>query len=342
MAIVSQMRTYGEKISDETIVSKVLRSLTPKFDHVVAAIEEAKNLSILSVDELMGSLQAHESRINRSSDRNEEKALQVKETANNEGNERENIRLVGRSHGRGGFRNFHGGRHNRDRWRNDEQSNIRKVLQCYHCRRYGNTKADCCYKDQQMNFAAENEKEEEKLFMACIDINPKEGDLWFVDSRCSNHMTDIKSLFQELDDTQRLKVQLGNIKEIQVEEKDTVKVKTNHGKIKLLDNDTKEIIVEVSTDEETRVNSSASPSASTATQNLSNSSSSSSLNSNFSLEEFSDETPPKKYKSLVDIFASCQFALTISNPMSYAELAEKEEWKKAMVEEMKSIEKNGT
>ncbi|KAK2986468.1 hypothetical protein RJ640_000222 [Escallonia rubra] len=46
MAIVSQMRSYGEKISDETDVANVLRSLTPKFDHVVAAIEESKDLSI--------------------------------------------------------------------------------------------------------------------------------------------------------------------------------------------------------------------------------------------------------------------------------------------------------
>ena len=121
-----------------------------------------------------------------------------------------------------------------------------------------------------------------------------------------------------------------------------MKVETNHGKIKLLDNDTKEIIVEVSTDEETRVNSSASPSASTATQNVSNSSSSASLNNNSSLEELSDETPPRKYKSLADIYASCQFALTISDPMNYEEAAEKEERKKAMVEEMQSIEKNGT
>ena len=107
MTIVSQMRTYGKKISDETIVAKVLRSLTPKFDHVVAAIEEAKDLSILSVYELMGSLQAHEARINRSSERNEKKALQVKETTNHENNERENIHLAGRSRGRGEFRNFH-------------------------------------------------------------------------------------------------------------------------------------------------------------------------------------------------------------------------------------------
>ncbi|XP_022973356.1 uncharacterized protein LOC111471915 [Cucurbita maxima] len=158
MAIVSQMRTYGEKISNETIVAKVLRSLTPKFDYVVAAIEEAKDLSILSVDELMGSLQAHEARINRASERNEEKAQQVKETTNNE---KENIHLAGRSHRRGGFRSFHGGRDNRGRWRSDGQRQFneqRNVIQCYHCRRYGHTKSNCWYKNQRMNFeAAEKE-----------------------------------------------------------------------------------------------------------------------------------------------------------------------------------------
>ena len=66
-----------------------------------------------------------------------------------------------------------------------------------------------------------------------------------------------------------------------------------------------EFTVEVSLDEETRVNSSASPSASTATQNLSNSSSLASLKSNSSLEKFSNKTPPRKYKSLADIYASC-------------------------------------
>ncbi|XP_073121219.1 uncharacterized protein [Henckelia pumila] len=58
--IVNQLRSYGEEISDQTIVEKVLRSLTPKFDHVVAAIEESKDLSTYSFDELMGSLQSHE------------------------------------------------------------------------------------------------------------------------------------------------------------------------------------------------------------------------------------------------------------------------------------------
>ena len=98
------------------------------------------------------------------------------------------------------------------------------------------------------------------------------------------------------------------------------------------------ITVEVSPNEETRVNSSAS----TATQSVSNSSSSPSLNSNSSLEELSDETPPRKYKFLADIYASCQFALTISDPMNYEEATEKEDGKKAMTVEMQSVKKDGT
>ena len=101
---------------------------------------------------------------------------------------------------------------------------------------YGHIKVDCWYKDQKMNFAVENEEEENKLFMACIDTNPKPSDLWFVDSGCSNHMTGTKSLFQELDETQKIKVQLGNKKEMQVKEKGTVGVNTSHGRVKVLDN----------------------------------------------------------------------------------------------------------
>ncbi|KAE8726088.1 Detected protein of unknown function [Hibiscus syriacus] len=58
--ITSKMKAYGEQITDETIVSKVLRSLPSKFDHVFIAIEESKDFYAFSFDELMGSLQSHE------------------------------------------------------------------------------------------------------------------------------------------------------------------------------------------------------------------------------------------------------------------------------------------
>ena len=45
MAIINQMRAFGDNITDQTVVSKVLKSLTLRFDHVVVAIEESKDFT---------------------------------------------------------------------------------------------------------------------------------------------------------------------------------------------------------------------------------------------------------------------------------------------------------
>jgi hypothetical protein len=65
MNIVNQLRMNGEELPDQKVVEKVLRTLPKKFDAMVVAIEESKDLTQLSVDELLGSLVSHESRINR-------------------------------------------------------------------------------------------------------------------------------------------------------------------------------------------------------------------------------------------------------------------------------------
>ena len=75
ISIVNQLRIYGEEIEDQRIVEKVLRSLPCKFNSVVAAIKEAKDLSTLLVDELMGSLISLETRIDRNKDSSIETAF---------------------------------------------------------------------------------------------------------------------------------------------------------------------------------------------------------------------------------------------------------------------------
>ena len=39
--------------------------------------------------------------------------------------------------------------------------------------------------------------------MTCIDRDHKQINVWFVDSGCSNNMTNTKSLFHMLDDKQK-------------------------------------------------------------------------------------------------------------------------------------------
>ena len=63
-----------------------------------------------------------------------------------------------------------------------------------------------------MNDAEENEHS--NLFMALNKAENSAVSVWLVDSGCSNHMTRMKSLFNELNEAYKLKVTLGDNKEL--------------------------------------------------------------------------------------------------------------------------------
>lgn len=67
-----------EGLSDKKDVEKIIRSLPPKYDRVVAAIEKSMDLTLLFFDELFRSLQSHEERLNRSRENSVENAFHTK------------------------------------------------------------------------------------------------------------------------------------------------------------------------------------------------------------------------------------------------------------------------
>jgi hypothetical protein len=57
------MRINGENIDDVRVMKNILRSLDSKFNHVMIAIEESKEPEVLTVEELIRSLQVYEQNI---------------------------------------------------------------------------------------------------------------------------------------------------------------------------------------------------------------------------------------------------------------------------------------
>eukprot|EP00253_Pinus_taeda_P005045 PITA_05045 len=69
--VVNCMKNLGEEIKEAIVVEKVLRSLSPKFESKLSAIEEKENLRILTMSQLHGILTAYEMRKGGPSDRRE-------------------------------------------------------------------------------------------------------------------------------------------------------------------------------------------------------------------------------------------------------------------------------
>jgi hypothetical protein len=67
IGLINQIKSHGETIEHKKVVEKVLRSLLPKFDTIFVTLEESKELSQFSLDELEDSLINHEHILNSSS-----------------------------------------------------------------------------------------------------------------------------------------------------------------------------------------------------------------------------------------------------------------------------------
>ncbi|XP_076896347.1 uncharacterized protein LOC143549305 [Bidens hawaiensis] len=199
MAIVSQKRAFGETVSDQTIVEKILRNMSPKFYYVVPSIEELQVFQD-------GSSQSR---------------------LNNNGGSRGRGRgpFRGRGRDRGLYKSkvpqctlcnkF--GHLKADCWYNDEpQVNIATEEQ-----EESETK-----EDQRLFMAIITQDEASFNLMTHTLSSGKTNSLWFIDFGCSNHMTGSKCIFTKLDESFKLEVQLGDKKKLNVEGRGTVRIVT--------------------------------------------------------------------------------------------------------------------
>ena len=87
------------------------------------------------------------------------------------------------------------------------KKNYKSGIQCHYCKKFGHMKTDCWKREKQASYMEKNE-ENSKLFMTHSYVHNISNDIWFLDSRCSNHMSGIKSIFRDIDETHKLNVRL--------------------------------------------------------------------------------------------------------------------------------------
>uniref|UniRef100_A0A5B7B3A2 CCHC-type domain-containing protein n=1 Tax=Davidia involucrata TaxID=16924 RepID=A0A5B7B3A2_DAVIN len=248
MGIVNKMRIHGDKTKDVTIIEKILRSMTPKFNFVVCSIEESKDIDELSIEELQGSLQVHEQKINQQE--KEEQAL--KASIDN------HFSTPNRGRGRGGVnqdrKNLHqtsednqfhdfqrrgrgrGGHHSTA---NRPKSRDKYNVECFRCHRYGHYRSECRMnlnknRGEKSNFA---EKEEEvSLLMVCHTKEETHNNLWYLDTGCSNHMCGEKSAFSDLDESFCDSVKFGDNSRVSVMGKWKVSIQTKGNFVQTISN----------------------------------------------------------------------------------------------------------
>lgn len=63
---MNSFKRNNENIDDIRVIEKILRSFSLRFEHVLVAIKESKDLEKLTTKELMDSLQVHAQKMQKS------------------------------------------------------------------------------------------------------------------------------------------------------------------------------------------------------------------------------------------------------------------------------------
>ncbi|XP_022853638.1 uncharacterized protein LOC111375079 [Olea europaea var. sylvestris] len=100
VTVANQMKRFDEDVTNLKVIKKILISVSEKFDHMVTAIEESKDLEDMTIEELSESLEAYEEKLNRRRKEPLEHVLQSKLTLKDK-EEKGNTSFRGRGRGRG-------------------------------------------------------------------------------------------------------------------------------------------------------------------------------------------------------------------------------------------------
>ncbi|KAL0393227.1 UNVERIFIED_CONTAM: putative mitochondrial protein [Sesamum radiatum] len=226
--LVNQLKAYGEDIPEKRIVEKLLISVTEKYDPIVTTIEETKDITTLTVTELVGSLEAYEKRRSRREENSLENAFQSKLNmrSQNFNKKEENFKST---LGDKKKQNVRPCRICKRINHLEKDCYFRGKPQCRNCKRFGHVEKDCRLKGNHQANCIEENNSSDQLFYTCNSVAETGEATWYIDSAASNHMTYNKGAFQTLDESFKTNVKLGDNHIVKVEGKGSVAINTRKG-----------------------------------------------------------------------------------------------------------------
>ncbi|KAG9453117.1 hypothetical protein H6P81_006021 [Aristolochia fimbriata] len=230
MVLADQMEDNGETVDNQRLVEKALRSVNKKFQPKVSAIEEFKDLSKVTLNSLLNSLQAYEIRLKDDDEEEIVQALQSQLTLKSE---------KGRSPNTFGKKEEKYKGEKQDSMDHKGKKKDKSHIKCFNCHEFGHYKSDYpkLKKGQNGHYAkmamfgeSDSNSENALLLTSAVAVEEK-NNMWFLDTGCSNPMTGQRDLFTSFDTTVTTEVKFGNNSQIPVKEKGQIGIKTKDGSV---------------------------------------------------------------------------------------------------------------
>ncbi|RVW88147.1 Retrovirus-related Pol polyprotein from transposon TNT 1-94 [Vitis vinifera] len=192
--IVNKIRSLGEEFPNARIVEKILVTLLERFESKISSLEESRNLSQISLVELMNALQAQEQRRALRKENVTESAFQMHTLQSNKDKNQFNKKKS----------------KSREK-SNKEGPQQKKYATCSHCKKTTHLEKYFWWRPNAMCGNCKQFRHVTKL----------------IDSGCTHHMCHNATVFKDLDKTYNSTVKVGNGGYVDVKGRDTVAVKRN-------------------------------------------------------------------------------------------------------------------
>ncbi|KAH9697097.1 hypothetical protein KPL71_023471 [Citrus sinensis] len=217
--IVNTLGALGKTFSNSEKVKKIIRSLPKEWRPKRTAIEEAKDLNVLPIDDLIGSLISYEEDLAAEKGHEEKKKNIALETSKRESDEEsemddEELAMLARR-----FRKFYKKNNEQRKFRGYKNKKEKKEpITCYECKKPGHIRPECpllnklkkkvmvATWDDSDEETSDDDEQQEMTNLALMAIgeescdeldegSKKKKNKWYLDSGCSRHMTGNYSWF---------------------------------------------------------------------------------------------------------------------------------------------------